>query len=141
MVRPAAFGDEQAIAELLHGKAGGKSHPRICRRRAHECVMRSRKWKQSSKVYCLVSEDERDVIGGFLYAQEVEAFELCAKIVFLEVIFLVGTACAVALLRDLRARSRRRIHVPAWASLTPLRAFERLLAPLEPRLVGAVYEV
>ncbi len=140
MVRPAAFGDEQAIADLLCAKAGGKSQEKICRSRAHQCVLRSRKGKPGS-AYCLVSEDDNGGIGGFLYAQEVAAFELCAKIVFLEVIFLVGTACAVALLRDLRARSRRRIHVPAWASLTPLRAFERLLAPLDPRLVGAVYEV
>ena len=140
MVRPAVFGDEQAIADLLHSKTGGKSHPGICLSRAHECVRRSRKWQQGSKVYCLVSEDEGG-IGGFLYAQEVEAFELCPNIVFLEVIYLAGTACAVALLRELRAGSHRRIHVPAWASLTPLPAFERLLAPLEPRLTGVVYEI
>ncbi len=140
MVRPAAFGDEQAIADLLRSKTGGKSHPKIYLSRAHECVRRSRKGQQGSKVYCLVSENEGGV-GGFLYAQEVEAFELCPNIVFLEVIYLAGTACAVALLRELRARSHRRIHVPAWASLTPLPAFERLLAPLEPRLAGVVYEI
>ena len=140
MIRPAAFGDEQAIADLLHSKTAGKSHPRICLSRAHECVRRSRKWQQGSKVYCLVSEDEGG-IGGFLYAQEVEAFELCPNIVFLEVIYLAGTACAVPLLRELRAGSHRRIHVPAWVSLTPLPAFERLLAPLEPRLAGVVYEI
>ena len=140
MVRPAAFGDEQAIADLLYSKTRSKSHSKICLSRAHECVRRSRKGQQGSKVYCLVSEDEGGV-GGFLYAQEVEAFELCPNIVFLEVIYLAGTACAVALLRELRARNHRRIHVPAWASLTPLLAFERLLAPLEPRLAGAVYEI
>ena len=90
--------------------------------------------------FCFLVQEGADP-RGFLYAQERNAFDLCPDILWVEVCFLVGENCILDLLRRLRMETKKRILVPAWAHFGKLKAFDRLLHPMHPRVIGQWHEV
>ena len=135
IVRDARHTDVIAIANLLLASASGKAIIEVCRSRAAQCVKKARAPRGNG----IAIVAERDTIEGFLFASPREAFDLCTNIVFCEVVFLVGRACAREMLRDLRGRGNMRIILPVWDCLDRPRALRRLIESEGYREFGAIY--
>ncbi len=137
-VREAAFADVQRMAAILHAAARGKASPRSCRRRAGNCVAWARKARKGE---CLVAVAEDGSVRGWVFAGLCQAWDVCDRMAWLQVVFLLGPGCGLPLLAALRQRTRKRVLVPSWAALGNMEAFGRLLRPLHPRPVCRVWEI
>lgn len=109
--------------------------------RAYDYRWRERKGYAGMFSACLVAPTEESDIHGYLYAEERIAFDCVHGLPFVEVHHLVGRNCAVPLLEELKRRTRKRILLAHWSILSNRRAFERLLRPLNPQQMAAIYQL
>jgi len=122
-VRDATFADLQAVTELIQRQAGTRTTIEIARSRAGTAIRLGQNRKAGD--ICLVAVRGETVVG-WLYAQEIAAFDLCKGIRLMYVPFLIGQARP--LLRGLRERTRLRILLPVYDGVTkPSAALTRLL--------------
>ena len=136
-IRPAVYGDADAVVALLGDLAEGRAPEKALRSTAVKCIKAGHLSK--NRCWCFVSE-ERGAVDGVLYAEKQFVLDLVPTMWSVHVIYLAGRHRAKHLLRHLRETVRGRILIAQHVHWCSMEAFDKFLGSDATR-VGGIWEL